>query len=129
MITRPTQPGPSLRPAAAIDRASAAHRNGNVLVARQLLQERIARNPQDADALAKLAEIALAQKSVEEATVLLQRAVSVDPSPHRRVALIVHLQRSGEPAMALAEIECLPRSVRRQSRIKEVEATVLSSLG
>src|SRR5689334_6509829 len=85
---------------------AAAMRSGNFAQARLMLQDRIAQDPNDADALEKLAEIAAAQKLTEEATMLLQRAVAADPSAQRRLSLIAHLQRSA-PGMALAEIEQL----------------------
>ena len=59
---------------------AAAMRAGNFVQARQMLQDRLAQDPDDADALEKLAEIAASQRSIEEATILLQRAVAVDPS-------------------------------------------------
>ena len=69
-----------------------------------MLQDRLALYPSDADALELLAEVAAGQRSTEEATILLRRAVAADPSPQRRFALICHLQRHA-PAVALDEIE------------------------
>jgi tetratricopeptide (TPR) repeat protein len=86
-------------------------------------------HPADADVLAKLAEIAVNQKSNEEATLLLQRAVAADPSVPRRVALIEHLLLSSNPKLALGEIERLPDHARADFRMREIEATALGNLG
>ena len=50
-----------------------------------MLQDRLALDPSDADALELLAEVAAGQRSTEEATILLRRAVAADPSPQRRI--------------------------------------------
>jgi Tfp pilus assembly protein PilF len=107
---------------------TAAMRAGNFAQARLMLQDRLAKNPNDADALEKLAEIAAHQRSIEEATLLLQKAVAVDPSAQRRLALIAHLQRNS-PAMALAEVEQLPQAVRDDFEIRGVEASLTGTLG
>jgi tetratricopeptide (TPR) repeat protein len=107
---------------------AAAMRSGNVMQARLMLQDRLAHNPNDPDALEKLAEIAAGQRSIEEATILLQRAVAIDPSVPRRMALIAHLRRNA-PALALAEIEQLPQAVRDDHEMRGVEATLAGSLG
>ncbi|MEO7864407.1 MAG: tetratricopeptide repeat protein [Sphingomicrobium sp.] len=129
MVLRLPQLNQSTVSRAVVEFASSALRAGNILGARQALQHQIAADPMDADALTKLAEIAVAQKSVEEATLHFQRAAAADPSTHRRFALIEHLQRWGNAAVALAEIERLSQSVRNKLQIKEIEATVLSNLG
>ncbi|MEO8454993.1 MAG: sulfotransferase [Sphingomicrobium sp.] len=116
------------RPAASLGLASAALRCGNVAGARQMLQDRLALDPADADALVMLAELAAGQRNIEEATILLRRAVAADPSPDRRMALIQHLHRTA-PAQALNEIEQLPQSVRDAFEVRGVEASVVGILG
>jgi Tfp pilus assembly protein PilF len=103
-------------------------RSGNFAQARLMLQDRLAQDPNDADALEKLAEIAAHQRFTEEATMLLQRAVAADPSAQRRLSLIAHLQRNA-PSMALAEIEQLPQAVRDDYEIRGVEASLTGMLG
>ena len=109
--------------------AAEALRTGNVIQARQMLNERIAQYPQDADALQLLAEVARVQQSIEEATFLLRRAVAADPTPERRIALILHLQRTGGHALALDEMDQLPKPVRNSFDVRCVETTLLSVLG
>lgn len=115
-------------PMASMGLVIAAMRAGNFAQARLMLQDRLAKNPNDADALEKLAEIAASQRSIEEATMLLQKAIAVDPSVQRRLALIAHLQRNS-PAMALAEIEQLPQAVRDDYEIRGIEASLTGVLG
>ena len=123
---RPGRPG---SPGASLDLAAAALREGNPAVARQMLQERLLRNPMDADALTKLAEIAASERQVDEATLLLRRAVAADPSPERRMTLVMHLQRFSNPALALKEIEALPASLRDRFDVRGIEATLHGILG
>jgi tetratricopeptide (TPR) repeat protein len=109
--------------------AAAAVRSGNIAQARQMLTDRIAQNPSDADALQMLADIAANERSVDEATILLRRAVGVDPSAGRRMALVLHLQRFASPALALAEIEQLPPNVRNEFEVRGIEAALLGVVG
>jgi tetratricopeptide (TPR) repeat protein len=113
----------------ALDFASAALRAGDRIKAQMLLRDRLAEAPSDADVLAKLAEIAAEDRRIEEATVLLRRAVEADPDPERRVALITHLQKHAHPALALAELEALPATVRNRYEVVAVEARALGALG
>jgi len=115
-------------PGVSMGLVTAAIRTGNLVQARQMLQDRLAKNPNDADALEKLAEIAASQRSVEEATMLLQRAVAIDPSVQRRLALIAHLEKNA-PALALAELEQLPQAVRDDFEIRSTEASLAGRLG
>ena len=107
---------------------TAAMRAGNFVQAQQMLRDRLAKNPNDADALEKLAEIAANQKSIEEATMLLQQAVAIDPSVDRRLALIAHLDKNA-PGLALAEVEQLPQATRDDYEIRAVEASLAGRLG
>ena len=128
MVLRTPQADKLTPSAASLGLASAALRAGNIAGARQMLQDRLALNPSDADALELLAEVAAGQRSTEEATILLRRAVAADPSPQRRFALICHLQRHA-PGVALDEIEQLPQSVRSEFEVRAVEATIAGTLG
>jgi tetratricopeptide (TPR) repeat protein len=109
--------------------AYAALRAGNVVQARQMLQERITQYPDDADALCMLAEVAAGQQSFEEATMLLRRAVAADSAPERRLALVEHLRRYSGPALALNELEQLPSSVRNRFEVMGIEAGLRGNLG
>lgn len=119
----------SARSRALVGLAIAALRSGNVVQARQMLQDRLVQDPADADALTTLAEIAASQRSPEEATILLQRAVAADPSPGRRLALIDHLRGSGAAALALKEIDQLPHAVREAFEVRAMEAALAGVLG
>ena len=119
----------SARSRALVGLAIAALRSGNVIQARQMLQDRLAQEPGDADALTVLAEIAGSQRSTEEATILLRRAIAADPSPGRRLALIDHLRGSGSAALALKEIDLLPQAVRDAFEVRAREAALAGVLG
>ena len=94
-----------------------------------MLQDRLAQDPNDADALVALADIVVADQAIEEATILLQRAAAADSSPAGRLALIDHLRRYGSPALALRELEQLPRAVRDQFEVRGMEAALAGTLG
>ena len=129
LVLRSPQSGQPASSRPVVEFASAELRTGNLIGARQALLNWLAGHPADADVLAKLAEIAMNQKSNEEATLLLQRAVAADPSTRHRVTLIEHLLRSSNPALALTEIEQLPQAARAELQMREIEATVLGKLG
>ncbi len=117
------------RAAVSLGLAYAALRAGNIAQARQMLQERLAQNPQDADALSMLAEVAVGQRSFEEATMLLRRAVAVDASPDRRMALVEHLRRYASPALAINELEQVPQAIRNRFDVMGIEAGLRGTLG
>ena len=117
------------RSRALVGLAIAAMRSGNIVQAKQMLQDRLRQDSTDADALAALADIASSEQSVEQATVLLQQAAAADPSPGRRLALIDHLRRFGSPAMALQEIDKLPREAREDFEVRAMEAAIAGVLG
>src|SRR4051794_9927563 len=119
----------SNRSKAALDLAVATLRAGDVAGAEMRLRDIVNADPSNADALAKLAEIAAEQRRIEEATVLLRRAVAADPSPDRRIELIEHLRRFAGPAIALKELETLPQAVRDRFEIKAIEAGIHGFLG
>lgn len=117
------------RPTVTLGLAYAALRAGNIVQARQMLQERLAQYPDDADALGMLAEVAAGQQSFEEATMLLRRSVAADPAPERRLALVEHLRRYAGPALSLKELEQLPSSVRNRAEVMGLEAGLRGNLG
>jgi tetratricopeptide (TPR) repeat protein len=119
----------SNRSRAALDLAVATLRAGDVAGAEMRLRDIVNADPSNADALAKLAEIAAEQRRIEEATVLLRRAVAADPSPDRRIELIEHLRRFAGPGIALKELETLPQPVRDRFEIKAIEAGIHGFLG
>lgn len=123
-----------LPPAAArsklvLEQATAALQAGDRGDAERLLRKHLLEQPKDAAALAKLAELAIDQRHVEEATVLLRRAAGADPSPNRQMALINHLQRFGGAELAIREIEALPPNVRTSFDALAIEAALRGILG
>ena len=114
---------------ASIELAAAALREDNTALARRMLHDRLLANPADADALAKLAEVAMSERQIEEATILLRRALAADPSSDRRMALVIHLQRYSSPALALTEIEQLPPALRGAFNVRGIEAGLLGIIG
>jgi tetratricopeptide (TPR) repeat protein len=129
MVLSTPQTNKPARPAVTLGLAYAALRAGNVVQARQMLQERLAQYPEDPDALGMLAEVAAGQQSFEEATMLLRRAVAADPSPQRRMALVEHLRRYASPSLALKELEQLPSAIRDRYDIMGIEAGLCGTLG
>ena len=113
----------------AVDFATAALRAGDVGEAQRLLRERLAKAPDDADVMAKLAEIAISHNNIEQATVLLRQASVADPAPARRLALVRHLQQHVGPAAALQEIERLPARLRTGFDARAIEAAACGTLG
>jgi tetratricopeptide (TPR) repeat protein len=113
----------------ALDFAVAALKGGDVAEAQRLLRERLAEDGRDSGALAKLAEIALDQRRIDDATVLLRRAAVADPTPARRLALVRHLQAFAGPAATLKEIEDLPQPLRNSFDVRAIEAAALGVLG
>jgi tetratricopeptide (TPR) repeat protein len=130
MISNPlSRDAGSAKSKVALDFASAALRSGNRLKAQMLLRDRLAEDPKDADALTVLAQIAAEDRQIEDATVLLRRAVSADPRPERRLALIEHLLKHAGAALALREFEELPRAFRKKLEVSGMEAKTLGLLG
>jgi len=113
----------------ALDFAIAALRAGDIAGAELRLRDSLLADPFNADALAKLAEIAVEQRRIEDAVVLLRKAVSADPDPERRLELIAHLQRFAGPALVLKELHELPAEVRERFEVKAIEAGALGILG
>src|SRR6478672_918804 len=114
---------------AMLDFAIAALRAGDVAGAELRLRDVLLADPFNADALATLAEIAVEQRRIEDATVLLRKAVTADPRPERRLDLIAHLQRFAGPGLVLRELQELPADVRERFEVKAIEAGTRGILG
>jgi tetratricopeptide (TPR) repeat protein len=112
-----------------LQQATAALQAGDAGDAERLLRRHLLEQPADAAALTKLAELAIRKNHVEEATALLRRAASADPTPPRRLALIAHLQRFVGANVALAEITTLPPGMRGAFAVLAMEAAARGSLG
>jgi tetratricopeptide (TPR) repeat protein len=76
-----------------------------------------------------LAELAISELHVEEATMLLRRAAGADPTIARRIMLIHHLFRFVGAEPAFEEIEKLPSSLRRSLDVLAIEAACHGVLG
>ena len=131
---RPYVPVPGLLPAAArsklaLEQATAALNAGDRGDAERLLRKHLLEQPQDAAALAKLAELVIGEHHVEEATMLLRRAAGADPTAVRRMALICHLHCYIGAQPALEEIEKLPPGLRTDLNVLAIEAACQGSLG
>ncbi|HKC03142.1 MAG TPA: sulfotransferase [Sphingomicrobium sp.] len=113
----------------ALDFALAALRAGDVAGAELRLRDALLADPFNADALVKLAEIAVEQRRIEDATVLLRKAVTADLNPERRLELIYHLQRFGGPGLVLNELQELPAEIRERHEVKAIEAGTRGILG
>ena len=114
---------------AALDFALAALRVGDIAGAELRLRDILLTDPFNATALVKMAEIAVEQRRIEDATVLLRKAVTADPTTERRLALISHLQRFAGPGLVLRELQELPAEVRERHEVKAIEAGALGVLG
>jgi tetratricopeptide (TPR) repeat protein len=106
-----------------------ARRSGDRIKAQMLLRDRLVQDPSDANALTMLADMAIEDKRIEEATVLLRRAADADASPQRRIALIEHLHQNSFPALALKELEALPAEARDSFQVSALAAKVFGKLG
>ena len=129
MFSNPLSRDASAKSKVALDFASAALRSGNRLKAQMHLRDRLAEDPTDADALTVLAQISAEDRQIEDATVLLRRAVSADPRPERRLALIEHLLKHAGAALALREFDELPPDFRKKLEVSGMEAKTLGLLG
>jgi tetratricopeptide (TPR) repeat protein len=112
-----------------LEQATAALQVGDPGDAERTLRKHLLEQPHDAAALAKLAELAIDQRHVEEATVLLRRAAGADPSPHRLMALVNHLQKFAGAEITIREIEALPPHVRTSFDAQAIEAALRGVLG
>jgi Tfp pilus assembly protein PilF len=64
-----------------VEQATAALQAGDRNEAERLLRKQLIEQPSDAVAMTKLAELALDRRQIEEATVLMRRAATADPTP------------------------------------------------
>jgi tetratricopeptide (TPR) repeat protein len=129
LASGPAREGASHKSRALLDFALAALRVGDVAGAELRLRDVLLADPFNATALAKLAEIAVEQRRIEDATVLLRKAVTADPTPERRLELIGHLQRFAGPGLVLNELQALPPEVRERFEVKAIEAGTRGILG
>lgn len=129
LATGPAREGASHKSKAMLDFALAALRVGDVAGAEMRLRDILIADPFNADAISKLAEIAVDQRRIEDATVLLRKAVTADPNPERRLELIAHLQRFAGPGLVLNELQELPQEVRNRFEVKAIEAGTRGILG
>jgi len=113
----------------ALEQAAAALQAGDRGDAERLLRKHLLEQPNDAAVLAKLAELALDERRIEEATVLLRRAAGAEPSLERRMVLIRHLQAFVGAQPTLQEIESLPPALRYFFDVLAIEAAVRGFLG
>lgn len=120
---------PALRSKLILEQVATALQAGDAGDAERLLRKHLLQQPTDAAALSKLAELAVQQDHVEEATALMRRAAGADPTPARRMALIAHLQRFVGAKPALAEIEALPPAMREAFEVLAMEAAARGFLG
>jgi hypothetical protein len=86
-------------------------------------------DPDDAQALTLLAEIAVDEAQYDQATVFLRRAATADPSPPMQIALVRHMHKYGSPGIVLKEIEGLPPAVRSEPAIMGIEAAAAGVVG
>ena len=112
-----------------IDFATAALRGGDLLEAERLLRGHLVKAPYDANVLAKLAEVAMRDGRVEQATLLLRRAADADRSAARYVSLLHHLWRHSGAQAILAEIALLPPALRQHFDVRLMEAQTFGALG
>jgi tetratricopeptide (TPR) repeat protein len=129
LASGPAREAASHKSKAMLDFAMAALRAGDVAGAELRLRDVLLADPFNATALAKLAEIAVEQRRIEDATVLLRKAVTADPSPERRLELIAHLQRFAGPGLVLNELQELPPEDRERFEVKAIEAGTRGVLG
>ena len=111
-----------------IDLATAELRAGNGNEAQRLLRDHLLKAPRDADALAKLAEIAEENFRSEEASMLLRRAADAAPTAVRFTALLRHLQAHVGASAVLAELDRVPPAVRNDFNVKVEEIIALNAL-
>jgi len=112
-----------------IDFANAALNGGDVAEAERLLRDHLFKAPNDANALAKLAEIAVSYRRVEEATLLLRRAADADPRLPRYLALIDHLQNFVGASALIKAVEGAPPAIRNTYDLRAAEAAAYGTLG
>ena len=111
-----------------LEQATASLQAGDRGDAERLLRKHLLEQPKDAAVLAKLAELAMDIGQVEEATVLLRRAVGAQSTPEMRLMLIRHLQFFVGAQQAIEEIETLPPGLRDSLDVLAIEAALCGFL-
>jgi tetratricopeptide (TPR) repeat protein len=126
MMLKPANglPQTSAKSKLVLEQATASLQAGDRGDAERLLRKHILAEPKDASVLAKLAELAMDVGQVEEATVLLRRAVGACSTPHMRLTLIRHLQHFVGAQQTIEEIESLPPDLRDSFDVLSIEAAV-----
>lgn len=113
-----------------VQRASSALRNGDRAGALTQLRQHLVARPNDATALALLSDLVAEDGRLNEAIVLLRRAVAVDQNqPGWRVVLARRFEQAGDSEAALAQLEAAGPTARGDFGVKAFEAAVLGKLG
>ena len=113
----------------AMETAAASLSAGDAAAAERALRQGLLASPNNAQLLAKLAEIAFDDGRIDEAVGLLRRAELTDPDHGRRLALVRQLHAHAGSAATLAEIETLPQSLRTTPGVRAIEAVELGRVG
>lgn len=111
------------------EQATAALQAGDRNEAERLLRKQLVEQPFDAAAMTKLADLALDRGQADEATVLMRRAATADPTPDRQMALIRHLQTHVGAEATYKEIQNLPHALRASFEAQAIEAGALGAMG
>lgn len=111
------------------EQATAALQAGDSGDAERLLRKHLLEQPADATALAKLSELVLNRREIEEATMLLRRSAAAEPTHERQLALVRHFQSYIGAGPTLREIEGLPADVRSSYDVRAIEAAMYGILG
>jgi len=110
--------------------AAAALVENKLPVAEMLLREHLKRRPTDMPAIRMFAEVASRLSRYGDAEKLLTRCLELAPSfTQARMNLAFVLNRAGKPAEALAQVEHLLRSDRRNPAYRNLKAGILARLG
>jgi tetratricopeptide (TPR) repeat protein len=119
----------ALKSSLVLEQATDSLRAGNPSDAEWTLRRHLLEAPEDAAVLAKLAELVLGRNQIDEATILLRRAASSDPSRERQMTLIRHLQKHVGALQVLSEIEALPADMRNEFDVLAIESAMYGFLG
>jgi tetratricopeptide (TPR) repeat protein len=113
-----------------LQRAMTALRNGRADVAEDLVVEFLEHDPDNADAIKVLAEVAVAEDREEDAQVLLARCLELAPdfigARFRYATVLVQLNH---PHPALAEVEILLKHDPDNPQFRSLKAHILAHLG
>jgi len=112
-----------------VEQATAALQAGDRNEAERLLRKQLIEQPSDAVAMTKLAELALDRRQIEEATVLMRRAATADPTPEQQMMLVRHLHTHVGAQATLDEIDVLPLALRNSFEVLSLQAGALGILG